>query len=375
MILTFADDFGTNVLLDSELRGASDSGLFWNRGVHSLVTIANLIALLPVEEITFADYSAATPYSKFTDSRNRSDIVKDSNKLYQSVANANVGNVLTDANFWLETNIESIRIKAFLFTTFDNYKSALSLNKSLIENQYIYNVARNLTTLGNDYSGWAFEPKGSDYVKIVINQMSLQANTTDPVSVYVINQGRLIETITLNPNNGLLEFEDVGETIYGKGPFYFVFESQEVFSDSEYIDPLKYNGFTCYAVSGIGATAETSNYSINNTGNGLNFNVSAYLDSTVYLDNNEVLLAKFIQSQFEMDTLNLIYYNPNSNSNRSQRNVASTEMLATEILDTTGNTAARRYQSQLKVAKKSISSTFDKFLKPKQSFVVKQRTI
>jgi hypothetical protein len=375
MILTFAEDFGSSVILDSELRGTSDSGLYWNRGVNSLVTVNNLLSLLPDVEFTFAAYAAGTTYSKFNTSRSINDIVLESGKVYQSLKDSNTGNLVTDTNFWLETNIKSLRIKSFIWTTLDNYKAALSLNRSLIENQYLYNVADQLKTLTEDYSGWSIEPKGSDYIKIVLNQLSLQADVATPVNLFVINQGQLIDTIVLNPNNGLLEFEDIGFTFYGKGPFHFVFESQDVLSNSENVDTLKYSGFVAYPITGKGASPQAAEYSQASSGNGLNFNISVYLDSGIYVDNNEVHLAKFIQSQFEMDSLELFYYNPNQRSNRTERVVNDREALFTEIKDVTANTAARRYLGQKKIAMKSIERTFDKFLKPAQKFVVKQRSI
>ena len=250
MILTFAEDFTSNDILDSELLGSSESGLYWNRGTHPIVTVENLLSFLPNKTITFSAYNTGTTYSKFSESRKRSDIVTFNDKTWQSTADNNTGNEPSDSSvYWLETNENSLRLKSFIFNVDDNVLSALSLNRKLIENQYIYNVGETVKTLSNDYSGWVFEPKNSDYVKIRINQMSLQANTTDPVVVTVINQGSVVTTLTLNPDNGRLVFEDVDYTFSGKGKFYFVFPSQEVLSENAYNDPLRYEGFVCYPVN------------------------------------------------------------------------------------------------------------------------------
>ena len=377
--LAFAEDFTSSVQLDSELLGTPDSGLYWNRGVHPLVTVDNLLAILPSLTQTFTAYNSLTTYSKFETSRKRVNIVTYESKIYQSIADSNTGHQPdTSPLFWLETNLDSLKIKSFVWSVNDNVISALALNRKLIENQFIYNIGSRLTTLSNDWSGWAFEPKGSDYVKIRINQISLQANTTDQVNLYVINQGILKDTIVLNPNNGLLEFENVGYTISGKGRFLFVFESQEVYSDGAFNDPLKYEGFICYPVNGIGAIAKDAVYSENSNANGLNFNVSSFLDSSLYIDNNSVDFAKFYQVQFELDFMKMASTNSNAESNREQRNMnndRTLSLIATEALNNELNTVARNYNYQKKAAIESVNKTFDKFLQTPKGWNVTRRTV
>jgi len=376
--LAFAEDFTSSVQLDSELLGTPDSGLYWNRGVHPLVTVDNLLAILPSLTQTFTAYDPLKSYSKFETSRKKADIVTHEGKIYQSLTDSNEGNQITSRTFWLETNLDSLKIKSFIWGVNDNVTSALALNRKLIENQFIYNLGSRLTTLSNDWSGWGFEPKGSDYIKIRINQISLQANTDQPVNLYVINQGILKETIVLNPNNGLLEFENVGYTISGKGRFLFVFESQEVYSDGAFNDPLKYEGFICYPINGIGAVAKDAVYSENSNANGLNFNVSSFLDSSLYIDNNSVDFAKLYQAQFELDFMKMASTNSNAESNREQRNMnndRTLSLIATESLNNELNTVARNYNYQRKAAIESVNKTFDKFLQTPKGWNVTRRTI
>ena len=381
-VLTFAQDFTENISLDSSLIGVPDSSLYWNRGVHPLVTLSNLIDFLPLVEFTFSDYSDASTYAVFENSKNATDIVTYDGKIYESIKADNTDNQPDESPlYWLETNIDSLRIKSFIWSVKENAKQALQLSRSLIENQYIYNVSSDDTevTLNGDYCGWAFEPKNSDYVKIVINQIAFKANTDQPVSLYVINQGQLIDTLTLTPENGVLSFEDVNYTINGKGRFLFVFENSfTVQSQSAFNDALKYDGFICYPVSGDGDTPQACSYVENSVDNGLNFNVSCYLDSSVYIDNNENYLAKFYQCQFEFDVINMILFNPNTKISGSQRMLNRehiNQLSATEVLDLNSNTVARKYENEKKKAEQAISRTFDAFLKPKSKFIVNRRTL
>ena len=373
--ITFASDFTTDVTLDSTLKGIPDSGLFWNRGVHPLLTVSNIIDIAPDFDITYSDWLVGATYDKFTDSFELDNIVLYNGLLYQSLTSSNTGNQpdLTPSN-WLETNVDSLRIKSLINSAKQNLIAATKLTRKLIENQFIYNVAENDIELSNDFAGWAFEPKGSDYVKIRINEIAFQANTTTPQNLYVVNQGRLITTLTLNPNDGILEFESLGYTISGKGTFYFLVDSQSVKSDSAYNDSLKYDGFVCYPLTGIGSTPEGAKLTRTNSGNGLNFNVSCYLDSSNYISNNIVDFARAWQLQFAYDVIRMYLYNPNTRANNVERNLKS-NLLEVEAVDTNLETIAKRYTAEIKEVMKSINKTFDRFLKSKPSFKVKRSTL
>jgi hypothetical protein len=374
MVLTFAEDFTSSVNLDSDLVGTSESGLFWNRGVLPLVTVKNLLDFLPILDFTFSSWNISTPYVKFEDSKSKGDIVTYEGETYQAILSGTEKQPDTETLYWLKTNEESLRIKSFIWSVRENLLSALSLSRKLIENQYLYNVGENLYTASEDYVGWCFEPKGSDYVKIRINQMALQANTTEEVVMSVVNQGRVVDTITLSPNNGLLSFEDTNYTISGKGRFFFLIEAQEVYSDNAHNDPLKFSGFTCYPVLGSGDSPEGATIKETTYGNGLNFNLSVYLDSTQYVDNNLVDLAKMYQSQFEMDFIQMMQLNANSRVHGDARDIDK-NLLTYHASDLTGNTAARRYRHNLKLASEAINKTFDRFLKTKNKIRIRRSTI
>ena len=220
MVLGFSEDFTSKVVLDSQLTSVPSSGLYVNSGVHPSITIGNLLDFLPKLNFEFSEWSESKTYNVFTSSRNRTDIVSLNDKIYQSMKDENINQSPEeeDSEYWLETNIESLRLKTFLEQVKDKVYSDLSLTKRLVNNQYFYDN-RNLTEklLPNDYAAWVLEPKGSDYVTIKVNQISIQKSGTTPINLYVINQGELIDTITITPNNGKLSFEDVDVSFSGKG--------------------------------------------------------------------------------------------------------------------------------------------------------------
>lgn len=366
MLMTLVEDFSTQLSLDSELLGTPSSGYFLNSGVHPYITVENLISFLPNVTINISDYNASTTYSEYTDSLKLSDVVQDNGVIYQSLVDNNTGNALTDDTKWLVTNIDSLRIKSFVLRSQQAAIQKLNLTRRLVDNQYLYNVVepnrRDLTEtmLPNDYAGWCFEPKGSDYVKIRINEVALQATTATPQSMYVVNQGQLIDTLTLNPNaDGRLVFEEINYTVYGKGIFFFVIDSQNVLTNGSYVDPLKYNGFTACTCVGIGSTPEDSAYSLGTSNNGLSFNVTATFDGLKYIENNLVDFGDYLQAQWQIDVLNHFLSNPNTRSNNVQRSVIDRQLLLDETKLTNVETAAKRLKYSYKKAKEAISISLD----------------
>ena len=368
MILSLAEDLTVpSVIFDSELLATPDSGMYLNNGVHPSITANNLLQFLPNETFVFVDYAAGTTYGKYTDTLRRTDIVTSGLLIYQSLVTGNTGNdPASNPTEWLETNIESLRIKTFYLSTQNTAIAQLNLKRRLIDSQYLYNVAdpeenATATTLPNDYAAWIFEPKGSDYVEFTINEISFQATTAVPQSMYVINQGVLIDTLTLNPNiDGRLEFEDINYVFSGKGKFIFAVDSQVVLTNGAVIDPLKYKGFVVSTATGIGATPEGADYSRSTSNNGLGFHVTTHLDSTVYLNNNLKNFGQYLQAVWRLNVLEMFLHNANNRSNKSERNQLDVKMLQAETKDDkSGGSALSKMYREEKKANAKVKTTFD----------------
>lgn len=382
MILTISEDFSSSVSLDTELTGLPDGGMYLNSGVHPSITVDNLLSLLPKLEIVPENYAAGTTYGKFTDTRKLSDIVESAGTIYQSIASSNVGNTpASSPSHWLATDLNSLRIKSFALRSQDNALRNINLTKRLVDNQYLYNIAEvsettAATLLPGDYCGWVFEPKGSDYVKIKINQIAFQATTATPQSLYVVNQGQLVTTLTLNPNStGKLVFEDVNYTFYGKGKWMFVVDSQNVLTNGSYVDPLKYDGFTAYTCVGMGASPQASTYSFGTMENGLNFNITAYFDSQIYIDNNIKYFANYLQAAWELDVLNMFLANSHNRSNANERRQIDRELLIAETKELKAHSVVNRYESKRKEAISMLEKTFDRQINNQDGFEVEITSI
>lgn len=372
MILGISEDLTSDVSLDSQLKAVPSSGLYLNSGVHPSITVSNLLDFLPSLNFTFTAWNSATTYDVFLDSRNRKDIVSHNSKIYQSIKTTNLNqDPESEPTYWLETNIESLRLKLFVEQVKDRVYSDLSLTRRLVNNQFIYENGDIQKTLENDYWAWVLEPKGSDYVSFRINQISLQKDGTTPVNVYVIDQNTLQETITVTPSNGQLVFQDTDIVLSGKGAFKIAIDSQDVYVGNATIDPLKFNGFVCYSANGTGGAPETATYSYNTFGFGLGINVTAYMDGTQYIENNLVDLANYVRATFELMVFEMFLYNPNNRSNRSQRIQLNDEMLIAETKNLQAETVIKRYHRERKKAINLMERTFDTQLNDHSGIEVK----
>lgn len=359
MILGITEDFSTNITLDAELTSLPSSGLYLNSGVHPSITVNNLLSFLSFEDVSITAWDINAEYEKYSISKKKTDLVSYDDKIYQCIV-ANSG-LQPDENTdeWLETNLESLKLKNFISKVEDKVYADLRLTKRLINNQFIYNIGKVENLLPNNYSAWIFEPKGSDYVTMTLNQVSIQKSGTTPLSLYVINQGVLVDTLTITPSDGKVEFKNLNYSFSGKGKWIFAIDSTEVFTTTSYVDMLQYDGFVCYTASGIGNNPESATYMDSIIGNGLGFNVSVELNSQLYIDNNLSSLGNFIRATFELMALEMFLFNSENRGNRVQQIQMDRDNLIAETKSLDMNTVARRYNNELAIAKKTIAKTFD----------------
>jgi hypothetical protein len=377
LILGVKEDFSSNVTLDSELKGVPTSGLYLNSGTHPSITPDNLLSFLPRIDFTLSAWDSGVSYGIYSVTHDKKDLVTHEGKIFQSLMNgANEEPTEPDTVYWLETNIESLKLKSFIGKVKDRVYTDLNLTKRLVNNQYLYQEGSNSHILPNDYAAWIFEPKGSDYVSIRINEMSVQIDDVTPINVYVVNQGELVTTLTATPANGKVSFQDVGYTLVGKGKFTIAIDSTTVLSDFGVIDPLKYDGFVAYTATGTGASPQDAVYSDSANSNGLGFNISAYLDGAKYIDNNIQDFGEFVRSVLELMAFEMFLHNSNNVSDRTQRIQMNEDLLLSELKRMDIDTVGSRYYKQLKKAKARIDKTFDtQLIDEEDGFTIKVGSI
>jgi len=364
MVLGISEDYTVDIEFDSNLTNIPSSGLYINSGVHPSITNENILEFLPKTVITFAEWSSSKTYAVFTETRNKKDIVLHDSKIYQSIkSGVNQNPSDEDSEYWLESNMESLKIKNFIEKVKDRVYTDLSLDKRLINNQFIYDNGKNPTTLLNNYAGWVIEPKGSDYVSFRINQISIQKDGTTPINLYIINQNTLVDTITITPNNGELNFVNTDIVLSGKGAFKLLIDSTDVYVGNGNVDPKRFDGFVAYTAIGTGDSPESSKYTYSTYGNGIGLNITAYLDSKVYIDNNLSNFGSFIRATFEYMVFQMFMHNSSNASNRVQRLQMADNILMAELKEVKADTVVSRYMNEKSKAIKMLEKTFDTQLK------------
>ena len=359
MILGIKEDFSSNITLDTQLKAVPDSGLYLNSGVHPSITVENLLEFLPKLDFTIAAWDSGTSYTVYSTSHNKSDLVTHNSVVYQSIQAGTNKEPGVETEYWLATNEESLKLKAFIEKVKDKVYADLNLTKRIVENQYLYHNGSQTHTLSNDYAAWVIEPRGSDYVSFRINEIALQKSGTTPVNVYIINQDELINTITVTPDNGRLTFEDKTQVLSGKGKHLIAIDSTEVITDYASVDPLKFEGFVAYTATGTGEAPESATYSYSTSGIGLGLNLTAYFDGAKYIDNNLSEFGNFIRATFELMAFQMFQANPHNVSNRAQRIRMSDEFLLGELKNMQMDSVISRYYRELKKAKSRIEKSSD----------------
>lgn len=377
MVLGIAEDYttGGKVILDEELKNPS-SGIFINRGVSPVVSLRNLLQFLPFETTTFDDWDNSKDYFVY-DSVDTKDIVVDGGVVYQCIKDNKGLKPSEDKEHWIPTNLESLKIKSFMERVKDRVFSDLNLTKNLINNQYIYDVGdKSDYQIPNDFTGFAFDSKGSDYTVIRINEICVESDTVgDEIKIYVINQGLLIDELTVKTDKGRVLFDFVDYEFKGKGEVIFVIDKQIVRKGVGNIDPLRFDGFTVRTVNGIGDDPATAKYSTSNSGNGMGFNISVFLDSESYIKNNSRELANYYRATFEYMAYELFMYNPDSRSNKTTKSIPSDDVLYNEITSKEGDTVASRRVREKDKMINSIRKVFDTQLDNNNSFKFKRSSI
>jgi hypothetical protein len=234
-----------------------------------------------------------------------------------------------------------------------------------VASEHIYNIAEQEIiatdlSLTSDYGAITLEAKGSDYTEFTINRAALQATTATPQNLYVINQGVLVDTISLTTNlEGRLVFQRLTNKTYsGKGKWRFVFESQNVLTRNAYLDPLKYDGFVASTETGKGLTPEDAVYS-RSVGSGLALDISVHFNPVEYVTSNLRNFGQFFKAAIELVTFEMFLANPNDRSNRQQRTLMSDERLNAELQDVKANSTLKRYLDAKRDAFEKIAKTDD----------------
>ena len=355
-------------VLDSDLTGVSRSKRYFNTGVHPLISIENIEAFLPLlSGYTIDAYAGSTTYGSYLLDFSLDNVVTDSSKYYISVAIANVGNAVTDTDYWKETTLLSLILKDKIRSSIEVVLSDLIVPNFIEDSIYMYRIGDTTDDLIENTSklvGYRINPISSDHLLFIINQIGLDFENSETIEFKLYNQNKLVSTFSLSSTANLFEWKDITqlEITSNTGAWYLFYDQDEltgraigansIFSNYMY----SYANITPFAIDSVADLTDMDEGDLIYDKNyGLNLNFSISYDLTNFIKQHMLQFAEVFQKQFEYDILSMFTYNPDAQSELRERNIDS-EKLMFELKSFEGDTVIRR----LKAAYKSMESTLSK---------------
>ncbi len=215
-LVGFRSNFDPANVIDAEIQ-ASESGLTVN-GVHALINSQNLLATLsdgPENFIAFNPYNVETVFDK-------GSIVKVGTKLFMSLKSGNMGNDVTNSDWWKHTNLLSEVLRrtyrdsvAAVLTSFLNLKKESGAGKELLMTGMLLNENGRLPDLVEKkgrFVGFLVRPKETD-LAVVLRRIGIQfsANGTIPLKIYRITDNEALQAIPV-------EYQHQGKFYYQSLP-------------------------------------------------------------------------------------------------------------------------------------------------------------
>jgi len=353
-------------VLDSDLTGVSRSKRYFNVGTHPLITIENIEAFLPLlSGYTIAAYADGTTYGNYNTTFNLDNVVLESSKYYISVVAGNVGNLVTDTDYWKETTLLSLILKDKIRSSIEVVLSDLIVPNFIEDSIYMYRIADTTDDLIENTSklvGYRINPISSDHLLFIINQIGLDFEGDETITLYLYNQNSLQGSFELTSTANLFEWHDITqlEITSNTGAWYLFYDQDEltdraigantIFNNYMYnyanITPFEIDSLSDLTDVDEGNLVYDKNY-------GLNLNFSISYDLTNFIKQHMLQLAECFQRQFEYDILSMYCYNPDAQSELRERNI-DTERLMFELKSFEGDTVIKRLKSSYSIMRNTL---------------------
>lgn len=292
--------------LDSDLMGTSLSGRYFNQGVSSLVTLKNILKILPLTtDLSIPSYSG-------TDTYGYNDYVTSGGKYYYSLVDSNTGNLVTDTDYWRETTINSIYLRSKVLSSIETILSKTVQSKYLVESEKNFCIGTGEDTVSNSSKKVGFEIriKGSDHLKMILNRISTQFSVSESFNIYLYRQNTLVYTISATANTDLSWITADKELSQDR---WFLFYDQDDLNGEAYNTRFYYNSEYAEIIPFEIDNTETdllaiTSYTQDSYGLGIDFSIFPDLTNTI--KQNKMAYAEVLQLQFNYDMLELFRMNP-----------------------------------------------------------------
>ena len=380
-LITFKSSLnGSTNVLDSDLTGVSKSNRYFNTGVNPVINLENIEAMLPIlSGYTITDYAAGTTYGNYDVSLSVGDVVLESSKYYISIAAANIGNLVTDTDYWKETTLMSLILKDKIRGSIETVITDMITPNFIEDSVFMYRVADTTDDLIENNSklvGYRINPISSDHLLFIVNQIGLDFEKSETIEFKLYNQNKLISTFSLDSVAKYFEWKDITqlEITSNTGAWYLFYDQDQltgraIGNNSIFYNCMyKYANITPFEIDEIADIADISESNLNfDKTYGINLNFSISYDLTDFVKQHMLQFAESFQRQFEYDILSVFAYNSNIVSNRTER-IINTDRAFLELKSFESDTVIKK----LTLSKKKLRNTLAKFGYKDNAFAINE---
>lgn len=362
-LVKFRPDFDTDYL-DDTLMGDSTSGLYFNLGVHGLVTLKNILAMAPrVSGWNVAEYADTATYQKM-------QVVSYDSVYYYSLINDNSDNQPDlSPDSWKASTLQSIWLRREVEGVIEQVLADTVKAEPLIDHELLYRICDTTYTVDNNsmFVGFEIRPRNSEHLKVIINRIGTQfTGVNSDLTLYLYNQNTKVDEFSVETlENGFswngLQSDDENE-LYGSGKRWFLFYNQDDVTgqaiDHDFISHNKVSKFVDILPFEVPNTTtnflkDVDGYTAHSYGLGLDLSVGC--DLTQFLISNKQSFAKAIQYQFAYRMLDLFAFNSEARENLQKLNISlHQELLVSELRSENNNSVVSILTNEKRRVRKSL---------------------
>jgi hypothetical protein len=362
-LVTFKESMNQDIILyDTQLKGTSESGLYYNFGTHPYLTSwQNMLALLPYFDDFQTAWIASLPAWDNLTTYSKGNQVKFNGNAYESLENSNVGNapavVTTTAPatttsstsstttapgttttssstvYWTQIDAFSNFLKDLIKASIENVIKIIETKEKIVDNAHILRVSDiedDLVTNDSKWVGFRFRAINTDHSRIIINQIGVQFTVAQTLTLYLYNQNTQSQTFTVVTLEDDFVWRDVSNIIMSEkeGNWYIFYKQDDISGQAVgnntvvNLDLYQYAAIAPFEVA-AGTDLNTIDESNFNwaTNFGLNFNITIDCEYTNFITRHRKYFGEALQIQFAYDMLQQMASNPEARSNLHQRNI------------------------------------------------------
>jgi len=318
---------------------------------------------------SFKEFNPTLTTYVVTTTYNINQVVTDSGTLYESLIDSNT-DPLTTTTSWRQTTLLSLYHRMKIQRAIENVLGDIVRLDPLVDEVKLGGTSISDQLLVDNRServGFILRPRNTRYYKTRINNIGLQFDGSQAVTIELYKENTLVSSQAYNATQEFQWYDSSFELGDGK---YYLFYNQTglsqsavnyhsiatAWNDAFTTDNFAIQPFSANPTQDLTTIASSNFRSWNNFGISLDISIETLLTDWIVRNMNS--FAKAIQLQYAFDHINDILFNPNIRHNRTQRNAElNTAQLEFEIKSLEGDSIVRKLNAEKKRLTNSVENS------------------